>query len=182
MEDQGQPRGCGAPKGTQALPWLRGQEPGVGSCHLPGHWDPHLSTGQTEADASLVPLEPFLMLQHLQRGHSSSDIVPDTCLAPEPPMLPQPTTSTPGWDAGGAGADPWGSVAAQEPASSSPGAISKASSCLSARNICQSLRAACQGSSAAIPELIPRPTEMRIFQQESSERVYFSVSPLGLFH
>lgn len=32
-----------------------------------GHWDPHPPAGQTEADSSLVPLEPFLMLQHLQR-------------------------------------------------------------------------------------------------------------------
>lgn len=110
-----------------------------------------------------------------------------TALQPLPQHLPHPLSqqSCHSWGGmqGEAGADPqsgtWGSVAAQEP---TPGAISKASSCLSASNICQSLRAPCQGSSAAIPELIPRPKEMRIFQQESSERVYFSVSPLGLFH
>lgn len=29
MEKWGNPRGSGVPKGTQALPWLHGQEPGA---------------------------------------------------------------------------------------------------------------------------------------------------------
>lgn len=175
MEKWGHPRGCGGPKGTQGL---HGQEPGVGKTLGP------TSTSRTDR-GRFIPGASGAFLDASASPEAAGGVTTLQPLPLTPALPPEPPPPPPHWIGmeEEAGAAPQcGSVAAQEPTSSSPGAISKTSSCLSARNICQSLRAACQGSSAAIPELIPRPTEMRIFQQESSERVYFSVSPLGLFH
>lgn len=70
MERRGHPRGCGAPKGAQGLPWLHGQEPGA--------------PAQEWAAAMSQDIETHIHEQH--RGRcipGASGAFPDASASPE---------------------------------------------------------------------------------------------------
>lgn len=121
MEKQGCSRGT--PKGTQALPWLHGQEPAAaaqgGTAAISQDIGIHIHKQDSKRQMHPWFLWSLSWCFSISRaaGVASAFHPLTPALLPEPPVLPQPSTSTLGWDAGGAQAEP--SVAcgaAQEPA------------------------------------------------------------------